>query len=332
MQKEFMIRVVFFLWILVPFFCNANELRQRHAISYQGGHRFGDRMLVYAQARYLSYITSVPFLYNHFIYSDQVTIEEDARAFEEEQGHYQRRILINSPSTFFDLISSIDNPNALSTLFVLDYFPSDISEWESNPWMKLLLNIPWQEKGFHNYLQKTASPKIQIPNFRKEGVLNVADHVRTLSGADTADTSIAKLPLKHPNLTYHKNQIRRVYDLNQQKPMFVFIFSDTKNPQALIGDFRSSFENMNIEFGIQILNQADINYAVQDFYAMQKFDVLIATQSNFSMMASRIGSFDMILTPLSIRGSYPNAQIDRVQLVSQKSDWFPYDLNLVIRE
>ncbi len=31
---------------------------------------------------------------------------------------------------------------------------------------------------------------------------------------------------------------------------------------------------------------------------MQKFDVLITTQSNFSMMASRLADFDMIISPV----------------------------------
>ena len=325
-------RMFFIFCLLVGHVYSANECRQKHAITYQGGDRFGDRMLVYAQARYLSYLTSVPFLYRPFIYSDQVTIDCEARLFDQCQKEYQRTITVDSSASLVDFLHVIDNPQAAPTLFIIDYFPSDISEWDLARTMKVLLDIPWQDKGFHTYLQKVASPRIAIPNFRKEGVLNVADHVRTLSGNDTADTSSTTLPLKHPNLAYHKNQIRRIYHLNQQKPMHVFIFSDTKNPAELVKDFRQTFAGTHIEFGIQMLENADTNYAVQDFFAMQQFDVLIVTQSNFSMMASRIGEFDAVISPVHVRGTYPNVQVDRIKLMTKQSNWFPYNLNITIRE
>lgn len=325
-------RLFFLLCLLVGFAGNANESRQRHAISYQGGARFGDRMLVYAQARYLSYVTSVPFLYRPFIYSDQVTIDCEAALFDQYRGNYSRTLIVNSLSTLVDLFRLIEDPQTAPTLFIVDYFPSDITEWDRDASNQLLLNIPWRDPAFHTYLQKVASPRIPIPNFRKEAVLNVADHVRMLSGEDTEDTSVATLPLKHPNLIYHKNQIRRIYHLNKQRPMHVFIFSDTKDPEGLIKEFRRTFATLNIEFGIQILKNSDTEYAVHDFFAMQKFDALIATQSNFSMMASRIGSFDMVIFPIHIQGKYPRTQVDRIQLISHKSSWFPYDINITVRE
>ncbi len=194
------------------------------------------------------------------------------------------------------------------------------------------MNISWYEEGFHEYLKNSASPRIQIPDLTKKGVLNVADHVRALSGNDTPETSIQFLPLKVPNLDYHKNQIRRVYELNQHRPMHVFLFSDTKKPEALIEEFRNSFIGYDIEFGIQYLENPDTNYAVQDFFAMQKFDVLIATQSNFSMMASRIGTPGMVIFPIRVQGTYPNAWVDRIQLISKKSEWFPYDLDITVKD
>jgi hypothetical protein len=65
---------------------------------------------------------------------------------------------------------------------------------------------------------------------------------------------------------------------------------------------------------------------------MQEFQVLIATQSNFSMMASRLGSFDMVIYPVHSIGTYPNVEIDRVQLITKKSDWFPYEITTTLRE
>lgn len=322
----------FFLILVACCVASGPECRKKHAITYEGGDRFGDRMLAYAQARHLSYIASVPFLYRPFIYSNQISADCEASPFDTHCNRYSHTVNITSFDTLLQFFCTIDDPKVKPTLFILHYLPSDISEWDTDSSIKLLFHTPWYETGFHAYLQQVASPRIPIPVLRREGVLNVADHVRTLSGNDTAETSSTQLPLKHPNLAYHKTQIHRLHQLNQGRPMYVFLFSDTKQPEALVQEFRKSFYNTNIEFGIQILNNPDTNYAIHDFFAMQQFDALIATQSNFSMMASRIGNFDVIITPIHVLGRYPDVHVDRVRLLSKRSNWFPYDLDIVIRD
>ncbi|MBS0628579.1 MAG: hypothetical protein JSS09_10290, partial [Verrucomicrobia bacterium] len=140
------------------------------------------------------------------------------------------------------------------------------------------------------------------------------------------------LPLKHPTIDYHQKQIKKVYEWNLARPMQVFLFTDSSEPKKVLDAFVTNFRGYNIEFNIQELEAADVNYAVQDFFAMQKFDVLIATQSNFSMMAARLGNFDMIIFPIHVTGKYPNYRIDRVQMISRGASWFPYKLNAVFRD
>jgi hypothetical protein len=309
------------------------QIAQRHAISYDlGGGRFGDKLLGYSQARYLSYITHVPFLYRAFPYSEQLTVEFQALAYDQYASKYAHTFHINSSKTLTECLTKIRNPQTPPTLFILDYFPSDISEWEKDHSRQLLLNIPWHDPDFFTYLKQSTQPRIAIPHLKQNGRLNVADHVRTLSGADTPDTSMVAFPLKHPDLEYHKRQIRRVYEWNLGRPMHVFLFSDTKDPSQLLQDFRRAFRREDITFDIQYHNRVDTDHVLQDFFAMQQFDVLIATQSNFSMMAARLGSFDMVLFPVHAIGQYPHSQIDRTQVISKKTEWFPYSLNAVLKE
>lgn len=304
-----------------------------HGISYEYcAGRFGDKILGYAQARYLSYITGLPFLSRPFPNSQYLTIEYQALPFEEQVKHYQRIYHIKSAETFTEFFRQIRDPQTPPTLFMVDYFPSDISEWDwPSTWWTSALVIPWKDENFANYLKKSLEPKMKIPDFTVEGRLNVADHIRFLSGQDGID-SLISFPLKHPNFDYHERQIRRVYELNGKKPMHVFLFSDTKTPLMFLEQIRKRFSQEDILFNIQVLENPDINYVIQDFFAMQKFDVLIATQSNFSMMASRLGDFDMVIFPVHAIGEYPHSQIDRIQLMSKKSNWFPYELNVILRE
>lgn len=327
------------LWcvLAILFFSNLRAdsdlaIPSKHAITHAiPGARFGDQILGYAQARYLSYLTSIPFLYKPFLYSDLLTIDFQAQPYHRQVHQYQSLVHIHSANSLADFFCRIRDPNAPPTLFIVEYFPTNIYEWDVDKTRAILLNIPWEDPGFHNYLKQSLLPRIPTENMRKEGCLNVADHIRTLSGNDNVDT-IAPLPLKFPNLAYHRRQIQRIYEWNFRNPMHVFLFSDTKNPKKLIEDFRQNFEGTNITFEIQFHDRPDTDHAVQDFFAMQQFDVLIATQSNFSMMAWRLGDFDMVIYPVHILGQYPDSYIDRVQVLSKKSDWFPYDLDVILKE
>ena len=138
--------------------------------------------------------------------------------------------------------------------------------------------------------------------------------------------------LKHPFTDYHKRQIEKVYKWNLNRPTYVFLFSDSKKPLELLDEFRDHFKGDKIEFVIQELMAPDLNNTVQDFFAMQKFDVLIATQSNYSMMAALIGSFDMIILPMHVDGDWPNYRVRQIQMMSRKSCWFPYELNVVLQD
>jgi hypothetical protein len=182
-------------------------------------------------------------------------------------------------------------------------------------------------------LKQALSPRIPIPDFTQQDRLNVAVHVRTLSGNDTPETVLGFFPLKFPPLDYQKNQIKRVYEWNLKQAMHVFIFSDSKQPQELLEDFRQTFNGYDIIFNIQMVDRPDLNTVIQDFFAMQKFNVLIATQSNFSLMAARMSSFDMLIVPIHAQGRYPQpSRIDRIQVISNASSWFPYSINTILKE
>lgn len=309
-----------------------DKIESRHGISYENGDRFGDRVLGYAQARYLSYVTGLQFFHRPFNYSEHLTIDYEALPYDKHSNKYSISS-INSAESLADFFCKIRDPQTPPTMFVVDYFPSELGEWEIDPERSVAFDIPWHDPEFKSFLNKSLSPRIPIPDFREPGRLNVATHVRTMSGYDSPWGSLARFPLKLPTSDYHKRQIKRVYQWNLQRPMHVFLFSDSGKPAELLEEFRNSFHEYDITFSIQILEKPDLNNVVQDFFGMQQFDVLIATQSNFSMMASRLGSFDMIIYPIHAEGRYPEpSTIDRIQLVTKPSSWFPYAINTILKD
>ncbi len=328
-----MIRKIFFHMVVFATMLEGNPTQDRHAISYGFSNgRFGDNILSYVQARYISHLTATPFLYRPFKFSNQLILEYDARPFNQHTSKYPHQFHINSGPTLTEFLRQIRDPKTAPTLFIVDYFPAELNSYERSMNARgLFLNIPWHDTAFSNFLKKIVRPRISIPNFTKKDHLNVAVHVRTLSGGDKVLSLIA-FPLKHPKSDYHKRQIERVYILNLKRPLYIFLFSDTNKPLELLKEFRQHFQGYDIEFGIQNLKDPDLNNTVQDFFAMQKFDVLIATQSSYSFMAARLGTFDMIILPVHYQEKYPKSWIDCVQIMSNKSAWFPYELNTILRD
>src|SRR5690348_8719112 len=102
-------RCVFLLFLFLALILkvDARDILHRHAISYEGGDRFGDRLLIYAQARYLSYMTAVPFLYRPFIYSDRLSIEWEARPFDQYASQYTHVFHITSNQTLTEFFAKI---------------------------------------------------------------------------------------------------------------------------------------------------------------------------------------------------------------------------------
>lgn len=334
MFKRNIVKILKYTVLLLSINLNSNiyNTPNKHAISYDfSTGRFGDNIQAYVHARYLSYHTQTPFLVRDFPFSNQLNLSYDSHKYNGQKNNYKHEYRIHSPQTLSRFFTLIRDQSTPPTLFILNYFPSDISLWSDRPTSKtILFNLSKQENDFFEYLQKTIQPLISIPILTKPNILNVAAHVRTLSGPDNTSCLI-NFPLKIPTTTYHKKQIKQLHEWNLNRPMYVFLFSDTKQPHELLSEFEAEFKNTNIEFAIQNLVKPDLNNTVQDFFAMQKFDVLIATQSSFSISATRLTNFDMTIFPIHCKGEYPNYYIDQVRMISKKSIWFPYDLDIILR-
>jgi hypothetical protein len=103
---------------------------ERHAITYEGGARFGDRVLGYFQARYLSHSTGIPFIYRPFPYSEYVNIAFEARPYFPFAVRYRFIFHIRSAQTLSEFFCKIRDPNTPLTLFILEYAPADLGEWD----------------------------------------------------------------------------------------------------------------------------------------------------------------------------------------------------------
>lgn len=295
----------------------------QHAISYTISNNIDDTILSYAQARYLSHITSLPFLYREFKGSDAFDIKYNASSYDEKMRYYWKRFIINSSQSLTEFLGQIRDCNVGDTLYIVDYVPGEISVWLS-PGIKhnLSFSIPWNDFQFSPVIDQLFSHARETPDLTKKGRLNIAVWVGKLS-----EDALQNDPLVNPNRAYYRNQILRVYELSINCPLYVCLLSADAQVASLYEDLKIQFKDYDIEIII-----SDLDNSIQNFFAMQKFDVLIATQSNLPMIALKRNLFDMAIYPVHYQKNNNNYWVDYVEVVTKKSEWFPYALTAGYRD
>jgi len=313
--------------------------------------RFGDNLLAYSHARWISYKYDIPLLYRPFKYSDQLELHLLNPFFELEDAKEFQEVV-----TFKDLSgkqSHLDIKKDSDTLYIIPYFP----ECKADIRDRFHFDIDWNDTEFIAILQKEFTPLDQLSTIDvPKNKLLVALHIRTGAGHDRIfqlrsdeefeeknemqvirnqvsddelkeknETQIIRnqvkedpaqpkakgnmravgrskfadrrFPLKFPPNEFYIEQIQRMSELLDDQPMYVHIFTDSTDPQAIADLFKKHVNKPNIEFGCRSQgNQQDAN-VLDDFFALTHFDYMIRGESNFSIMAERIGYFKIIIKP-----------------------------------
>ncbi len=284
MKKEF------FLYTLAALSlnCLAQCLETNHkemytsAITWEpNGGRFGDNLLSYSRAKWLSYTYNIPLLYLPFKYSDQLMIHEKENIFTPESTQ-QFATIIHIPIRYILLPYN-------NTLYM--------STWHSN------ITIDWYDQAFVEEIKKNIAPryeleKVIIPN----GYISIAVHVRN-GGGFIVDTEEEKerCPLRFVPDEFFIAQIARLADMFPEQNLYVHIFTDHQEPAVLMQKFKQSLDNPRITFGYREQDNSHSSNVLEDFFSMMEFDCLIRPGSHFSRFVQRLGNNKVVIYPESIK-------------------------------
>lgn len=298
----------FFLSVasLVKLFCMTSTFPPTCAVTYSfTDGRFGDHILSYMHAKWVSYKHEVPLVYRSFPGSEELVLDQkepyyyysdlsgiqcmrrdDGKLLEFEKRRVLRRDrgLVQKGGT---------------TLYDVPYFPECPQEQQAGDLLtgKKWPNIPvtWDDKGFKAELRRLIVPKKAVtPIPLPEGRKSVAVHVRRPSGADTADVD-RSLPYKLPPLSFYVEQLRSLHD-RLNAPLYAFIFTDDRRPEEITRLIREGIEGLDI---VVEGRKAQVGL-LEDFFNIPRFDCLIRGMSNFSIAASKIASFEIEIEPSAI--------------------------------
>jgi hypothetical protein len=277
-----------------------------HAVTYEfSGGRLGDNLLAYSHAKWVSYVYGIPLLYKPFAYSDQLVLDDVEKPY-----------TIKEISKFYalqklDYRLPINLEKEVPTLYVLSYFSEfDHERFDYAKWPYLHVN--WKEPGFSNLLKSLIKPKVPLPEITlPENEVTVAAHVRRgTAGVDSFHLP-SIMPLRCPPYEFFIDQIRYLYALFHEKPMYVYIFTD-QDPEKIAAIFQNDLNGLNIRFDYRTDESQE--HVLEDLFAMTRFDCLIRPDSNFSYLASILGDFKVVIHPAHFSLTDGLITIDQVRV------------------
>ena len=81
--------------------------------------------------------------------------------------------------------------------------------------------------------------------------------------------------------------------------MYVYIFTDDQNPERLANKYAQALDLSNIIFDYRKVDNAYNANVLEDFFSMMQFDVLIRSESSYSLVASRLAKRQLVIYPLA---------------------------------
>ena len=271
--------------------------------------RLGDNLCAYLHAKWLAYKYGLPLYYRSFHYSKQFCFAEEHEPLKKHHKKFKNRIKTADEKEI--------NAGQSSALFTVPFFPENTEYiFESGnhfTWVPAF-EVDWDDPGFKEEIRKSLKPKEPVftPDLPNDS-LTVAVHVRRGGGFDSLQET-QRVPLKFPPDSYYIQQIERIAKIFKDHRLYVYILTDDLDPKAIASKYQAALNHPNIRFDYRKDNNGPSANVLEDFFFMQKFDCLVICQSNYSLMASKLADFALVITPTHPTRISDEVVIDEVKL------------------
>lgn len=324
-----MLRYVFFLNLsfLVVFHPLEARRHSEAAVTYAlSGGRFGDNLLAVAHAKWLSYTLDLPFIYVPFCFSDHLNLSVDPSIKHLGACRFSKEYYLYTKDNFFHLWRRLYGLNNDNWLYVLPYYPETQQEFDHPNSFPLFTQINWDDPAFLRELRSIISPRFPLhcqalPSDR----ITVAIHIRTGIGKDepTWEDFTRRWPMKGPPFSYYVEALQLITNVIH-KPLYVHIFTDHPDPVELEKMFTHKFSHLDIVFNSRKNGNRHDENVLEDFFSMEKFNCLIRSDSNYSLMASKLFRYQIAIAPVHFeRDSNNQVIIDTLSIQMSHSDDLP---------
>lgn len=280
------------------------------------GGRLGDNLISYVHAKWISYKYHIPMLYKPFPLSDLFVFDNVDMEWTDQ---FADLFLIKSLFSVNHQIDAFIREKASmdSVLYIIPYFPESL--WErrrdsarKDPDYFPYFPIDWEDQDFRKLLKKLIAPKTPIETMElPTDKLTVAVHIRR-GGTYDGDQACFGYPLKFPPDEFFIDQLRNLYNLLGQQPLYVYLFTDDENPKLIQMKYCEALADLNIDIRTREKNNRwDLN-VLEDFFALTQFDCAIHGESNFAVAAGLLSDYKVEILPQTCHISNKKIYIDGV--------------------
>ncbi len=290
-------------WLFLScFFCAS--LFSESFVTYEfSGGRFGDCLLSYLHAKWLSYTYQIPLLYRPFPYSSELALHE-------KEKRYQPFYLLKH--SMVKLGASLPCPAGGSCIYECPYFPTiPDNEWEDPQTYRF--SIDWNNEEFKNIAREMIAPlrplQLTLP---PKNTINIALHIREGGGFEKG---LFHFPLKMPPLSFYLEAFSKILAEFEGFSIYCYLFTDALEPARLAKKLQKAVPQGAPVF-IDYRKKGNHHAAnvLEDFFSFFHFDVLICPQSNYSGVAAAMGDFAMTYFPVGFSRNKKKATITESRL------------------
>ncbi len=286
--------------------------RNQGGVTYTfSGGRFGDNLLAYLHAKWISYQEKIPLLYKPFGYSSYLVLDEKEMTYESSRHFFTHTIEYSQ-----SLRLGIERIKTRNFLYSVPYFPEDKEEQLTYSFFHF--DVDWKNTEFRTIVKELLAPKrplatIEVP----QNCISIALHVREGGGFDTDHTRYYA-PKKLPPLHFYIDGLLKMLEYFKGKSIYCHVFTDAVNPESIIENIRAGIKNNHsIVFAYRKENNHHDSNILEDFFSFFKFDAMIRPQSNFSIIPSLLKDYAILIHPKTAIIKYGSPFIDQLEIVIQ---------------
>jgi hypothetical protein len=196
-------------------------------------------------------------------------------------------------------------------IYLVPWFPESLVDYERLEDGRAYFYVNWDDEKFLAHIRALVSPRYTLNLLPlPQDKITVAVHVRRNSNGFDLSMSFAYqqpppgkqylddyYPFKCVDDNFYLFGIKKISGLYPHQPLYVFIFTDDKEPEKIAEKYRTILNNPLITIDYRREPHDHTTHVLEDFFSMQRFDCLIRSDSNFSLIASKLGRYKIVISP-----------------------------------
>lgn len=276
------------------------------------GGRFGDNLLSYLHAKWLSYEYNIPLLYRNCPLFSLLNLSEIELPFTDSDWNHLRGI---------DLFSPVQLSPDSSCVYHCGYFPAYRDEQISGNWGGF--PVDWKDPEFRQMALVAIAPKeILTLTLPPSNAISIAIHVREGGGYDNAEQSRWGDPYKFPPMNFYPEALNQILPLFHGKRTYCYIFTDCQQPEIIMREIAQALpEGLEILFDYRKTENHPEKNILEDFFSLFYFDVLIRPRSNFSIIPSLLKDYAVLCYPAEITKDNNQVNLTKIGIEINKTEF-----------